>query len=301
MLSDGRSWTDHPDCVHPVLREVAVRINDRMPDGDRDRLYPFAVDLVGTASPDADLAARLALWCARDRLLVLHEHLAGSGRAGHRHGRAAPGRSGPRSGVPGRRGLGVPPRRRRRLRSATGACWPQRTPPTRLTAPTPATSAQVVFRAGKARRPVRRSRAIGGPGLRGGRLGGSRHDRLPGRGARRAPAVDPPRAPGGQRAAVGRGAGSGSRSLPRPADRPASRALRLRRPSVSPARPSRGLTPDSGAGGRMPCGTGEWLLCSEAMQARPIDSRCGRRLRTGRRRGPGDGGRRDACPAVLHW
>ena len=52
MLSDGRSWTDHPDCVHPVLREVAVRINDRMPDGDRDRLYPFAVDLVGTASPD---------------------------------------------------------------------------------------------------------------------------------------------------------------------------------------------------------------------------------------------------------
>ncbi|MGZ4619311.1 MAG: hypothetical protein ACXV3F_11475, partial [Frankiaceae bacterium] len=72
MLDDGRSWTDHPDCVHPVLREVAVRINDRMPDGDRDRLYPFAVDLVGTASPDAELAARLALWCARDRLLVLH-------------------------------------------------------------------------------------------------------------------------------------------------------------------------------------------------------------------------------------
>ena len=71
MLSDGRSWTDHPDCVHPVLREVAVRINDRMPDGDRDRLYPFAVDLVGTASPDPDLAARLALWCARDRLVVL--------------------------------------------------------------------------------------------------------------------------------------------------------------------------------------------------------------------------------------
>ena len=71
MLNDGRSWTDRPDCVHPVLREVAVRINDRMPDGERDRLYPFAADLVGTASPDAELAARLALWCARDCLLVL--------------------------------------------------------------------------------------------------------------------------------------------------------------------------------------------------------------------------------------
>jgi hypothetical protein len=71
MLSDGRSWTDRPDCVHPVLREVAVRMNDRMPDGDRDRLYPFAADLVGTASPHAILAARLALWCARERLVVL--------------------------------------------------------------------------------------------------------------------------------------------------------------------------------------------------------------------------------------
>lgn len=63
-LADGRSWTDRADCVHPLLREVAILVNDRMPDADRDRLYPLAAELVGTAEPDPDLPARLALWCA---------------------------------------------------------------------------------------------------------------------------------------------------------------------------------------------------------------------------------------------
>ncbi len=72
-LADDGCWDDRPPSVHPVLREAAVRVNDRMPDGARDRLYPLAADLADTATPAPGVAAGLALWAARHVLPRLGE------------------------------------------------------------------------------------------------------------------------------------------------------------------------------------------------------------------------------------
>ena len=68
-LWDGR-WTDKHDCVHPVLREMGIRVNDSVSDSERQRLLVEVVPrIVGTAIEDETLNKRvsvhLALFCAR--------------------------------------------------------------------------------------------------------------------------------------------------------------------------------------------------------------------------------------------
>ncbi|MPZ66777.1 MAG: hypothetical protein GEU83_15135 [Pseudonocardiaceae bacterium] len=75
-LSDGVSWTDRTPCVHPVLAEAAIAVNDRVEDYYRPVLAPLAAELVGTGTgqrpgkPGRVLNTRLALWCA-DRTAAL--------------------------------------------------------------------------------------------------------------------------------------------------------------------------------------------------------------------------------------
>ena len=67
---DRNKWSDSPPCVHPVLRALAIRANDTLGDGERQRLLDLAPRLMGTASDDRVLAVRLAAWCARQVLPV---------------------------------------------------------------------------------------------------------------------------------------------------------------------------------------------------------------------------------------
>ncbi|NNG36920.1 hypothetical protein [Nakamurella aerolata] len=72
-LADGLSWTDQTPCVHPVLRSLAIAVNDRVSDAVRPTLAPLAVDLVGTGPgpkgvEGQQLSVRLAVWFARQVL-----------------------------------------------------------------------------------------------------------------------------------------------------------------------------------------------------------------------------------------
>ena len=69
-LHDGRSWTDDTPCVHPVLRQLAIHVNDAVSDAMRPLLAPLAADLVGTGPGlqgiDGVVASvRLAVWAVR--------------------------------------------------------------------------------------------------------------------------------------------------------------------------------------------------------------------------------------------
>lgn len=63
-LYDGESWTDRTPCVHPMLREVAIGVNDSVSDHARQGLLEFAPRLIGTRNDDRALERRLVLWCA---------------------------------------------------------------------------------------------------------------------------------------------------------------------------------------------------------------------------------------------
>jgi len=65
----GESFSDSPQCSHPVLASAARAVNDRCNDADRQRLLPLIPRVIGTASDDKTLSVRLAVWCARS---VLH-------------------------------------------------------------------------------------------------------------------------------------------------------------------------------------------------------------------------------------
>lgn len=59
-----RTWSDHPDCVSPVIRELCIRLNDMCIDGEREELigkHLFAS--VGTNTGEAD-DQRRAYLCA---------------------------------------------------------------------------------------------------------------------------------------------------------------------------------------------------------------------------------------------
>lgn len=46
----GEPWSDHPQCVCPVLAAFGRAWNDALPDDARQRLKPYVVRLVGTRS-----------------------------------------------------------------------------------------------------------------------------------------------------------------------------------------------------------------------------------------------------------
>lgn len=53
----GRKHSDSPPCVCPVLAEYGRALNDALPDAERQRLIPLAIQLVGTkTSPEVERA-----------------------------------------------------------------------------------------------------------------------------------------------------------------------------------------------------------------------------------------------------
>lgn len=54
----GEPFSDHPLCVDPVIAAYGRRLNDRMPDADRQRLVPFIPTIMGTAGDGKTEARR---------------------------------------------------------------------------------------------------------------------------------------------------------------------------------------------------------------------------------------------------
>ena len=64
----GKSWSDQPACVSPVIRDLCIKLNDTLPDGEREEVIgPHIFAPVGTNTGEADEEKRRAL-CA-DRAL----------------------------------------------------------------------------------------------------------------------------------------------------------------------------------------------------------------------------------------
>lgn len=66
----GERWSDHPQCTHPLLAELARRVNDHTSDGARSRLVELIPSVIGVTTSDVRLDARIALRCAREALPV---------------------------------------------------------------------------------------------------------------------------------------------------------------------------------------------------------------------------------------
>ena len=77
---DRTGWSDSPECVHPVLRVLAIRANDALGDADRQQLLDLAPRLMGTNSDDRVLSVRLAAFCARYVLHIFEERYPGDER-----------------------------------------------------------------------------------------------------------------------------------------------------------------------------------------------------------------------------
>jgi hypothetical protein len=74
---EGNSeWTDAPDCVCPIIRELAIWVNDKIDsDEERERLIsPIMFSVVGTANPDLVLPRRqkVVAFAAAKARFVLH-------------------------------------------------------------------------------------------------------------------------------------------------------------------------------------------------------------------------------------
>ena len=52
----GEAWTDHPQCVSPVLGAYGRSLNDVLPDDRRQELKPYIPRLIGTADDGKDEA-----------------------------------------------------------------------------------------------------------------------------------------------------------------------------------------------------------------------------------------------------
>lgn len=58
----GFTWHDHPECVCPTIRPLAIMLNDMCADGEREALIgPHLFAPVGTATDDRELMQRLSL------------------------------------------------------------------------------------------------------------------------------------------------------------------------------------------------------------------------------------------------
>lgn len=66
----GERWSDHPKCTHPLLAHLARLVNDSVPDSARAELVPLIPSVIGLASDDPRLDARIALRCATAALPI---------------------------------------------------------------------------------------------------------------------------------------------------------------------------------------------------------------------------------------
>lgn len=65
----GEPHTDRPACVSPMLREFYVRLNDALPDDQRQRLRPYLARAIGTAGDGLDMQRR---WMCVDWLIRVY-------------------------------------------------------------------------------------------------------------------------------------------------------------------------------------------------------------------------------------
>ena len=104
LATSGQKWTDEPDCAHPVIRRVAIWVNDSVSDKHRRGLWPLVPRIMGTATGDhkADIrtGVALAVWAA-ERVLPLITDPAAGKRAAEKLGNA-------RAWVTGQ-GISLPP------------------------------------------------------------------------------------------------------------------------------------------------------------------------------------------------
>ena len=64
VRKDDKSWSDHPNCVSPIVRELCIQLNDWCEDGERESLIgPHIFAPVGTNTCEAD-EIRRAFLCA---------------------------------------------------------------------------------------------------------------------------------------------------------------------------------------------------------------------------------------------
>ena len=68
----GEPWSDHPACASPVITLFLIGLNDRLGDGDRQKLKPYITRLVGTntGNPADETTRRYMLldWVAHEAL-----------------------------------------------------------------------------------------------------------------------------------------------------------------------------------------------------------------------------------------
>ncbi|HEX4815817.1 MAG TPA: hypothetical protein VFV66_23985 [Nonomuraea sp.] len=66
----GERWSDHPACTHPLLAALARLVNDNVNDESRNKLVGLVPSIIGLASDDLRVDARIALRCATTALPV---------------------------------------------------------------------------------------------------------------------------------------------------------------------------------------------------------------------------------------
>ncbi|TMR96010.1 hypothetical protein EJK15_25780 [Nonomuraea basaltis] len=66
----GERWSDHPACTHPLLAALARLVNDNTSDESRAELVGLVPSIIGLASDDLRVDARIALRCATTALPV---------------------------------------------------------------------------------------------------------------------------------------------------------------------------------------------------------------------------------------
>lgn len=67
----GEPWSDHPACTHPLLAELARRVNDHTSDPGRPRLATLVPSVIGLSSDDVRWDHEIALLTATSVLPVV--------------------------------------------------------------------------------------------------------------------------------------------------------------------------------------------------------------------------------------
>lgn len=67
----GERWSDHPRCTHPLLAEAARLVNDNTSDARRSDLADLIPSVIGTATDDLRIDARIARVCALRALPIV--------------------------------------------------------------------------------------------------------------------------------------------------------------------------------------------------------------------------------------
>jgi hypothetical protein len=81
LSSNGEQWTDAPACTHPVIRRIAIWVNDSVSTQARQELWPLVPRIMGTATGDRQADIRtgvaLAVWAAEQALSLITDPVQG--------------------------------------------------------------------------------------------------------------------------------------------------------------------------------------------------------------------------------